>query len=59
MSKPQEKEGYEETASDLTRRIRITLTSKDVKNLEKGVFGGKDKTKGDFSLCGVDHGSEE
>ena len=37
MLKPYEKGGYEETPSVQTRRIRITLTSRDMKNLEKGL----------------------
>eukprot|EP00210_Caulerpa_lentillifera_P006861 g6558.t1 len=35
MAKPFEKEGYEEAPAAQAHRIRITLTSRDVKNLEK------------------------
>ena len=63
MSKPYEKEGYEEAAPVQTRRIRITLTSKDVKNLEKGarrpILTSQPRRLQIRSVRGVDRGSQE
>lgn len=41
MAKPTEKQGYQEDMS--AHRIRITLTSRDCGNLEKGGVAGERK----------------
>lgn len=62
MAKPYEKEGYEEAPAAQAHRIRITLTSRDVKNLEKGNSNSDNifmTSSTLLSVCRVDHWCKE